>query len=465
MTKRVLGISWLNGTIKVAVCQGSAIQSSWTCPTRVEHLGEWAPVLRQAIEETGFAGSDVMIVLDHRNLVYHLQDTPPGKPAALKTLLDRKVNQSGYFEEEASWSYHEPYTNKSHQRFLLSLVPRSIVVGLKEICAEEGLSLIGVFSPASLLAHQMKRLHLKPSESALLVADLGGSLCLVAGQGNGNILFARNISDSSSQDQNRAAQEVNRTLLYVQQQFGVSINTLWVFGEALYSTMSTIQIRDGMAVRQSPVEENDYYYSAAAASLSGFLPCNLLSPRELRRRQFRSRVALASLILLLTGGITTSYVDNAVKAREKKEGEFTKKWNALEKVRDRLVYRQQEVILLERSLDSLGSPEDPPITPVFLRYLATVVPPEITLTGLTMSREADVFRIRLEGHALESEAPILPILETFEKELTEGRFRLTITDSTRHRIFGKGNNPTAHRPTQRYVPRGRRAYFISAQLP
>jgi hypothetical protein len=240
MSKRALSIIWLNGRLKAAVCQGHHVAASWEHEDLVEHVGELTPLIRQAMTALKFRGSDATFVLDHRQLIYHLQELPPGKPGTLRPLLLRKIAQAKFFDEEAAWGHHPPLPGKENQRLLLTLLPRSVVTGLCGVCAELGLLPVAVFTPSAILATQFKHLHLQAAETVLLAADLGDTLCLVAGRGDGQIMFCRSVSSSGSQHRARAGQEINRTLLYVQQQFGSPINTLWVFGNDAFEWLSLV---------------------------------------------------------------------------------------------------------------------------------------------------------------------------------------------------------------------------------
>jgi hypothetical protein len=319
----------MKGILKVAVCHGSTIKASWECPQRIEHWGDWVPALREAIHHTGFTGSDVTVVLDHRHLVYHLQETPPGKPGALRPLLQRQISQGRFFEEEATWSHHAPVPSKTKQRFLLTLLPRSVMTELNGVCAELGWTLIGVYSPAAVLARQFKCLPLKPHEAALLATDLEGSLCLVAGLGNGSILFCRLISGATSQNQDHAAQEINRTALFIQQKFGHPIHHLWIFGQQTFTALSKLNIREGMAIHPSPVQESPFYLNNVCANLSPLDSVNLVSSQETRRRRFRRSLALACGCLLLSGLAATTLIHRAVQARSSDQIQPTQDSNQL----------------------------------------------------------------------------------------------------------------------------------------
>jgi hypothetical protein len=466
MRRKVLGVSWLGGKLEAAVCQGRTLKTAWSCPSRVEHVGELAPHLGEAVAETGFSGEEVSLVLDHRHLIYHLQEAPPGGIKTVRTYLQRKVSQQGFFEEESVWSFHPPHGGSGSQRFLLTLLPRSILASLSGVCEDLGLALTGVYAPAAILAEQFERLHLEAKESALLVADLGMRLCLVAGQGNGQVLFARAVVGSRSQNRARAGQEINRTLLYVEQKFGVAIQTLWAWGAPMLEWLKELEVREGLDVRQSPVALDPHYFVRQAALLPPVSTTNLVPWEDTRHRQWRRWVAVGTAALVGATLATTLGVEKVVQAREAESAVWTHKWNLLERIRDAMSFRQREVKLLEKRLKLIGDANEPPVIDLFLRYVSVVLPESVTLSGFTMSQSdaSSDYRFRLEGYAQETETPLIPLLERVESTLSHGLFQVRITDSSRLRIFGSTNPEPVRLSGPAGLAKTGRLFFIEGQI-
>ena len=466
MSKKTLGVSWLNGNFRVVACRGNKVKASWEKSSPVEHPGEMAPLLREAVKKTHYKGADVHLVLDHRQLVYHLQDAPLGKPSSLKSFLQRKVAQNQFYEESAAWSYHSPVPGQDKQRFLLTLLPDAVVRGLVGAFDDAGLVLSGIFSPGALLAAQLPQLHLQSNESALLVADLGGVLCLVAGTAGGDILFCRHLSCSTPAMRARAGQEINRTLLYVQQQFGVSINTLWVYGGESLQWLSKVVVRDGMTVRPSPVEKDDCFFARQVTRVPSLSSSNLVPLGDIRRRHLRRISSLGAVSLMLAAVAISALVDREIKRRDVVYARWKQTWNKLEQQRTELLFRQQEILLLERSLADLGNPKDPPVVNLFTRYLSQAVPEDLKLSGFAMARRDDGgFDVRLEGFSQNSTVPFLPLVEDFERELTDGIFHVKITGSTRQDVLRVSEKQSLQISSQAGLHTGLRTFFISGFLP
>src|SRR3989442_499504 len=91
MAKKVLGISWLNGRFDAAALEGGAVSGSWRCPTPVNDEADFGLALAEAVRQTRFTGGQVMVVLDHRSLLFHVQETPPAAEKLVGQMLQRLV--------------------------------------------------------------------------------------------------------------------------------------------------------------------------------------------------------------------------------------------------------------------------------------------------------------------------------------------------------------------------------------
>src|SRR6266540_2793454 len=102
MARNVLGISWLHGRFQAVTLAGGAVSGSWTSPEPVASDADFGPALAEAVKRTRFTGTRVQVVLDHRSLLFHVQETPPARGKQLGQLLGRLVASNRFFEEPAA---------------------------------------------------------------------------------------------------------------------------------------------------------------------------------------------------------------------------------------------------------------------------------------------------------------------------------------------------------------------------
>src|SRR5437660_11544389 len=91
MAKKVLGISWLNGRFDAAALEGGAVSGSWLCPAAVNDEGDFGIALAEALAQTHFSGTEIMLALDHRSLLFHVQETPPASEKLINQMLTRLI--------------------------------------------------------------------------------------------------------------------------------------------------------------------------------------------------------------------------------------------------------------------------------------------------------------------------------------------------------------------------------------
>src|SRR3954468_10987119 len=103
MAKNVLGISWLNGRFHATAIEGGDVSGSWLCPTAVNDEAGFGVALAEAVRETRFTGTQVTLVLEHRNLLFHVQETPPAAEKLVDQMLQRLVERNQFFDSKAVW--------------------------------------------------------------------------------------------------------------------------------------------------------------------------------------------------------------------------------------------------------------------------------------------------------------------------------------------------------------------------
>ncbi len=461
VSNKTLGISWLNGRFRAVVTHGPVLAASWTPPEAVADLPQFATTLIQAVRETGYQGRDVSLVLDNRNLVYHLQETPPGKPAILLRLIDRQVEQHPFFDEPAVWGHRELPPAKGKRRHLLTLVPRSVVEALQAACGAAQLELKSLFAPAAILERQLRGTATVQPTAVLLAANADGLLCLVSGDTGGQVFFARSVSMSGNLDGERVAQEINRTLLFTQQQFGVTINECRLLGDELRTVIGPGRLREGVAVVDAAGTFDPFHYAAEVTRLPVRSDANIVGRLAEQAPAARRGLALAAAVLLGASIVFATLVEFALAATAREHARLRLTQSADEAVQLKGVARQQEADRQRRFVQLLSPSNFPPVGPMLLRFLGAATPTNLTLTRAEIIQTNQMWRVRLEGVSGDSVAGVVPVLERFEAALTNPPFQMLISDSSTRRLFGSSPDGSVGLPL---LPSGERTFFIEGRL-
>lgn len=435
MGKKTLGITWLHGRFEAVNLAASSNGAGWLAPRPVHTPQEFAAALAQAVRETGFRGQKVRLVIDHRNLLFHVQDLPPAQGRVLTKLLDRLVAQNQFFDEPAAHAHLELPPSKSLHRHLLSLLPQSLVTALVQVCADQGLRLDGLWPAAAVLATRLGELPAPPAEVVILATAFGDSMNLLLGRSDGKLLFSRTVALGATGQVERAAQEINRTLHYAQQQFGALVNLLFVSRSETFSTLKTTPIRAGLKILDAPIDDSPASLLRLAANLSSRAPLNFArhpGGRLLHRRALAAAGIAAAFLASLS---TTVHLETRIHAREKSarlaEARLESEAGALAS-RNAL---QHEATRLRTILAVVGGTNDPPVIELLSRSLPFIIPPSFRLTELHVEEAAVGWTIRIKGAARVDATDLTVRLEKFEHDLEQGVFQIKITDSTHRQMF------------------------------
>lgn len=456
MSRKVLGISWLNGSFSAAL-EGSSLSASWACPTPVNDEPAFASALAEAVRQTSFSGSKIMLVLDHRSLLFHVQETPPGADKLIDQLLERAVEKSQFFPEQAAWRRLSLPSAKGRRRFLLALLPSGFVRGLAELCAAQRLELVGVFPLVSVLAEHLRALPVPEEETVLLGARVGDAIHLLLGKGDGAVLFSRTIVTGASLVAERLVQELNRTRQFAQQQFGAHVSRLFIFGSETFRVIKELPVRDELTIQASPIAEEPLYYARQVAAASPRAALNL-APRSERFKKPLQRLAAVAVAALFCASVAVAVLAQlTVRARERAEANRARQWQAEEQIRSAARTLQRQATRWRAFVDVVGSTNDAPVAELFARYLATAVPDAIRLAHVDLHKGPAGWSCRLEGFAREQAEGFLAQMEDFERKLRTGIFNLRITDSTYQRLLAGTAQPAGARSNER-------AFFITATI-
>jgi hypothetical protein len=441
MARKTLGISWLNGQFHAAALTGGAVTGAWAAPKTVTE-SDFAAAVAEAIRATGFNGTQAMVIIDHRSLLFHVQDIPPAEGKVVDQVLDRLVERGHFFEEKAAWGRLGLPEAKGRHRYLLALLPESLIQALVAAFAQQRIELVGVFPIAAVLGDQLRLLAAQETETILLAADLGDAIHLLLGTGDGQVLFSRTVVTAGQQPEERAAQEINRTLHYAQQQFGATVNKLFVHGEAFHK-LKNHPIRAGLMIAASPGPVDPFLYARHVFLLSPKLRLNFLPPSALKKKSARTLAAMAVLLLAATTLGTTVVTELHVRARERTWQQQARQSTAEADIRSQSVVLNNEASRWRALLSTIGSTNNAPVPELFLRALPGMLPEAVRLTRVDLIPLTNGWQVRLEGLTTDAAAQYIEVVNTLEERLALEPFRMRILNSTRRQLANGGGSQSS----------------------
>ena len=432
MSETVLSISLLNERLSATAVHRGEVAGTWERAEPVTDLADFASILREAVQQTGYTGTAVTVVLAHQRLAQQLVESPPVKGRNLKLFLQNRVKQLKPFPTEAAWSYQPTLPTRNAQAMLLHLLPRELLDQLVQGCKQVELQCDRVIPASAILQGQLTELPLESNEVALLAADTGGTTTVVIGRKDGQIYLGRTLSNSWNAHADRVNVDLNRTLLYVKQQFGVAVNSVWLFGDDAQNQIDRIRTALRLPVKLSPVGPGPFYWNQEALEIPVGDTNNLISAEELEapRRRLLLRVTgalvglLALLALAAAGGVQYVVMD-----RGKQLLKLQSKVEQLQVRNAALQDREREFLQKKEFVKIVSDEKVPPVPGWFLGYLGDIVPEELLVSHVRLNREEDRWHVELGGtlQPTTNQAPakvLADAVATLKTNLAQGPFHV-----------------------------------------
>jgi hypothetical protein len=466
MKHGVLGVSWLNDQLAVVWLDERGQLRKWIAPGRVPDFATLRDALARAREEGGFKARRARLVLDHRNLLFHVQETPPGQGRVVDQVLERLVGESRFFDERAVWTRLELPAGPQRQRWLLALMPQSLLEEIEIACLENQLQLEAVHPLASALTGTLTRAAMAVSETVLLITNIGESHSLILGHGNGQLLFARSIAGTADPCDTRLEQEINRTLHFCQQRFGSTVTRLVGLGSECHAHLSGRTLRADLKLETLAMEPPGSDPGEAVTQLRRDSPLNFVrSSARLPAWASRALTAAAAALFLLCAA-TAVRSHEAARQHQRDFERAAREWEMRSRVEAEREHRRADAAHLELIARAIGRPEDPGVAASFARYLTHHLPVTLRLTSLEVRKATNGWGVHLEGRSREHGSAFLTAIEELENALGNGLFRLQIVDSTHRRtvaISAPFETPTGFPFGEAFDDR-ERAFFVTGVI-
>lgn len=434
----LLGVSWLNGRFSAIALHKGALGVAWSSPTPVTTPADFLSALREAVKRTAFQGTNVALVLLHPQFHQHWVDVPTGKAGALSKYLQRQVQQHKPFSGAASWAFQLTVPTKASGGALLHLMPTELYEGIVEACNDAGLHL-GTLTPGSeVLRSQLRQLPLRDDEITLVAAAHGETTTVLVARGDTMPLLVRTLPGSWNHEAARVAVDLNRTLLFAQQQYGVVVSNAWLAdADATERVPGLVNFLE-VPLKASPAPAGEFSWAEEALRLSVGPQVNLISRehREAPARRTVMRFSTYSAIGLLSVacGLTA-----LVQYHHREEKRAIGRLKTLEQeLQGKHRSLQEFFVETERKssfLSAAPSDQPDPIPTWVLGGVTEALPRDLVLTNLTLLAETNQWRVTLSG-AVQPTSETTPVADVsrltreFALRLNEGPLGLTFDPLT-----------------------------------
>jgi hypothetical protein len=429
-----LSVSWLNNQFKAVSVHRGVIGAAWERPGDTDGPANFADFIREAVRQTGYHGQTVSLLLAHPRLVQQLVDLPPVKGQAMRRIIRRQALQQKLFPGEAAWACQTLLSAKGTQRVILHLFPKPMLDQLVQGCQRSGLDLISVVPVSAVLHRQLARLPLEKEEVVLLAAETAGSTTVVVGRQDGQLLLVRTLPNTWNGGLDRLAVDLNRTILYLSQQYGVAISEgVWLFGSGAREQAQALQGQMQLPVSLSPVEYQPCYWAADALKLRPGSSPNFLGPelqKAPQRRAYAKVVGVGLALLVLVAAAASTFSLRQARQETANIERLRQRVAQLQARRQQLRQSNAELSLQQQWINLVLDGRSAPVPVWFLGYLSEVVPPELAVTSLQLKREDNAWKLRLATAWQGTASPPAPLelsnsLARLRTQLSDGPFHLT----------------------------------------
>lgn len=383
----LLSVSWINGRIEAVGVHKGRVTGTWSSPDAIDDAAQVGRLLKEAAVRTDFPGTAVSLVISHPRLNHQLVETPPAKGPALAGLVKRQVSKLKVFDGEAAWSYQPSLPTKNAQAVLVHLFPQKHIEELSGAASESGLRLLAVYPVTPILQDQIAALRLKPNDVGVVVAEMSGMITVVVGRADGQVLMCRALDAARPEAGAGLGVDLNRTVLYVSQQFGVSVSSVWLFGHGLAARQAELQTQIQVPVRVSPESPRPTYWAEESARRSIVELPNLLTreQRQEPQRQILFRMTALLTALITIAGVAWLITSEILIHREKRNVQVLQR--RITELEDTHRVKQSEYAVLgrkEQMARAVLTDRPDPAVVWFLGYVADVTPPELVLTNVSV---------------------------------------------------------------------------------
>jgi len=450
-----LGIGWLHGSLHLAVFRRQKLAGNWSASAPVNTMVELANALDEALRELKFGGTETFLLLENDQFVHQIETMPQISDAAAQSYLHGRVQR--YEKEHAPtlWVGQPAAGLRKERSFILHMLPKAFYDGLCRLLIERRLDLTRILPLVVPIQRELDRFPISKGRPVLVAVEAGGATAVMVAKVGGELLFARTLLASWGADPARIGLEINRSLLYANQQFGCSVERVWLLGQDNQAT-TQVNAKCGAGRQITVLPTTPVEWLQTVAKLPPRHPVNLVAGSLKRKRLHRSirRVLLvacwSALVLLGVDAWTTA---QAWSGEQDRYARLQADEPRLSAEREKLVERNR---IAERDRTFIREVEEdrlPPVPGKFAGYIASILPHEMRLTDLAVKWEESTaagWSFRIDGTVEADDETARELVAALQRQLIKSPWRVRSNDTARAVVAMPRSGDTAAADVQRF---------------
>jgi hypothetical protein len=430
-----LVIGWLHGTLHAAVFHRQKMLVSWSAAAPVHTLEEFEPAIDEALTALMFAGTEVSLLLENEPFVHQTEQAPGNSDALAASYLKARVARHEKEHGRVLWTSQQTVSIKQDRSYILHLLPGVFYDALQRMMSRRRLVLAQILPLIAPLQRELNRFPISKGRPVLVAVEAGGATIILVAQVGGQVLITRTILASWTADPGRIGLEINRSLLYANQQFGLSVERIWLLGQTNHST-AQVSAKCGAGKQITVLPTAPVEWMQAVVKLPAVHPANLVTGYLLRKRRSLYVRTLLMAACWLGLGLLAMDLWNGTQAWEaahRRFADLTAREASLAVERDQLIARNRTVERQRELIRQLDTERLPSVPGRFLALLAGSLPAEMRLIeySIKWNGTAEGWAFRLEGSVETDEETAREIVGNWQRQLSKNPLRVRFSEVAR----------------------------------